>query len=58
MEIKSFALYNVAGIRVEEQTGLCDFSVTLNTAHLYPGLYIAKIMFIEGESDTTTVIKK
>jgi hypothetical protein len=58
MEINSFALYKVAEIRVEQQTGLCDFSVTLNTAHLNPGLYIVRMVFSNGEIALTRVEKR
>jgi hypothetical protein len=58
MEIESFNLYNLAGINVVKQDGLCSFSMSANLAHLPQGFYLGKILFSNGEVVTTKVLKK
>jgi hypothetical protein len=58
MEIESFNLYNLAGINVVKQDGLCSFFMSANLAHLPQGFYIGKILFSNGEIATTKVLKK
>jgi hypothetical protein len=57
-EIKNYSIYNITGILVKEQSGLCDFSVTAVVSSLNSGMYILRIIFSNEEIVTTRVLKK
>jgi hypothetical protein len=57
-EIRSIALYNITGNLVLEKSDLCDFSVGIDATRLNPGIYIARIVFSNGEIVVSRIIKK
>jgi Secretion system C-terminal sorting domain len=57
-EIKSIALYNITGILLIEKTDLCDFSVGTDVTGLNPGMYIARIVFSNGDFAVSRVVKR
>jgi len=57
-EISSFSIYNITGIIVQEQTGLCESNVNADVTSLKPGIYIMRLLFSNGKSVTTKLIKK
>ena len=57
-EIKSIALYNITGTLLIEKTDLCDFSVGTDVTGLNPGMYIARIVFSNGDFAVSRVVKR
>jgi hypothetical protein len=57
-EIESYSVFNITGINVAGQTGLCDFSVQADLTNLKPGIYIIRINLSKSEIVTTRVVKK
>jgi hypothetical protein len=58
VEISRFDLYDLSGINVLTDNGLCSFSVSENLSHLAQGFYIGRITFGNGEVVTAKIIKK
>ena len=58
IEIKQFDLYDISGINVIKQEGLCSFSISENLSHLPQGFYIGRVVFRNGEVVTAKIIKK
>jgi hypothetical protein len=56
--ITRISVYNLLGSLIMEETGLSDFSVSLNTSYLDKGLYIIKIYFKSGETVSQRFVKK
>lgn len=57
-EINRITIYNISGIQVAEKSDLYDFSVRTDVSDLSPGIYIARIVFSNGEIAATRVVKK
>ena len=58
IEISGISLYNLSGIAIIEKTSICDFSVNTDVSGLKPGIYIARIVFSNGEIVTTRLVKR
>jgi hypothetical protein len=58
LEISKISLYNITGILVQEKSNLCDYSVSTDVTGLKPGIYIARIVFGNGKSVVTKIVKK
>ena len=58
IEINHITIYNINGIVVKEKRDICDFSVSADMAGLSSGVYIARIVFIDGEIAITRVVKR
>lgn len=58
IEINHITIYNINGIIVKEKRDICDFSVSSDMTGLSPGVYIARIVFIDGEIAVTRVVKR
>jgi hypothetical protein len=57
-EINRLTIYNITGIMVREKSDVCDFSVSTDVTGLNPGIYIARIVFSNGENAVTRVVKR
>ncbi len=57
-EINSISIYNITGIAVMEKISACDFFVKVDVSSLSPGIYIARIIFSNGEVAMTRIVKK
>jgi hypothetical protein len=58
IEINSISLYNLSGITILGKNAICDFSFNADVSGLKPGIYIARIVFSNGEVATTRVVKR
>jgi hypothetical protein len=58
IEINSITLFNLSGITILEKTSICDFSFNTDVSGLIPGIYLARIVFSNGEVATTRVVKR
>ncbi len=56
-EINKITFFNASGSVVKEITEVHDKSVNLNIAYFHKGVYVVKIQFSNGETETVKVIK-
>jgi hypothetical protein len=57
-EMNNITLYSLNGAPVEKMTDYCSYTLSINVTHLKPGIYLLRIIFTNGETVTSTVIKK
>lgn len=55
--ISSMAIYNATGIIINEEKNLNKLSVSIDVSHLNSGLYFVKIVFSNGKTAVTRVVK-
>jgi len=56
-EITGITIYNITGIKAKEIDNVCDFSTRADLASLNPGIYIVRILFGNGKTEVTRIVK-